>query len=110
MITESQGDATLLQCSNGPEKNCRSKEALRAVGDYRCRIHPFALCGDLDEQAWREICQSILLVIRSSYAKQRPFVSTGDEGEVRYREGRWREVLTDDMTRRAQTVVAQTYT
>jgi len=39
---------------------------------YRARIHPWALCGDLDEVILREIYNTIAIVINTSYLSQQP--------------------------------------
>jgi hypothetical protein len=39
---------------------------------YRARVHPWAICGDLDEEILLEIYNTIAIVIHSSYLSQQP--------------------------------------
>lgn len=39
---------------------------------YRSRLHPWAVCGDLDDTAWKDLHFHIVSVIEASYATQSP--------------------------------------
>jgi hypothetical protein len=39
---------------------------------YRAKIHPWAICGDLDEEILLEIYNTIAIVIHTSYLSQQP--------------------------------------